>query len=395
MKNILNRKQGKVNASILLNDLKGIEDYLLNENSEINLRYFEDWKDTIEKCPCLSLADIQLLCEIYSGVYNYNYQYKLKEANKEIIKKESIIYHSILQGKIFDYSKESIDLKKYSPQYKHVLESLESYLKIRNKKFLTHKSGRGAGERITLILSIITVIISSITMLTSIFSNYQVSRTIKETIISRNMQYKAELKINPTAYGMTWDENGQSLSQTDSVYQEVGRFTHDSGVDNYPIIEIKNIGVGVAKDIVLTWDDKYNLNILNEELKQAGSNTSVYLKDGLVVMEEKNKQNSIVPQTVQEEVFIPADTTDYSFINFPATYYDLIKKIVIEGIDYNWSIILKATCHYKDLQDNDYDASIEFNLTPNFCYSYGKEDLSDGKDGCVLKIKSIMKLNKR
>lgn len=393
---ILNRmsdtNQRKVNIAILLYDLKSIENYLAHERSSVNLRYFEDWQKIIADCNCLNLKDIQFLYEIYDRVYDYNYYYKLKEEKGESFRKEDIIHYQNLQKKFFDTSKGYTDFKKYSENYERISNVLETYVSKKNKKTLITKCKKNEENKVTLILSIITIIISSITMFTAIISTYQVAESLEETVISRNMQYKPELKIRPTTFGMTWDENGEVLSETESVYQEVKKFTHETNVDAYPAIRIQNIGVGVAKDIVLTWNDEYNLKMLDKELEQSGSNTSVYLEDRLIVINERNKRSLIVPQTTQEEVFISADSLEYNFINLPVTYYNLIKKVVVEGIDYNWSITLKATCTYKDLQDNEYVASVDMILSPNFCYGYEKEDLTEGKDGCVLKVKTIMHL---
>lgn len=377
----------KVKVSILLYDLKSIENYLAYERGSVNLRYFEDWQKVIANCTCLNSEDIKFLYEIYDRVYNYNYHYKLKEQSGESVCKEDVIYYHDLQKKFFDISKGYVDFNKYSEKYERISNMLEDY--IVKKKTLGTKDNE---KKTTLILSIIPIVISSITMLTTIYSNFQVADTLRETVISRNLQYKPELKITPTAFGMTWDENGEVLSETENVYQEVDKFTHEISVDEYPAIKVKNIGVGVAKDIVMTWDDEYNFKVINEELERCRSNTSVYLEEELIVIKEKNKQRLIVPQTTQEKVFIPADSSDYSFINLPVTYYDLIKKIVMEGIDYHWSIGLKATCTYNDLQDNEYVANVDMILSPNFCYSYGKDDLPDGKDGCVINIETNMRL---
>lgn len=367
--------------------MKSIENYLAYERGSVNLRYFEDWQKVIANCTCLNSEDIKFLYEIYDRVYNYNYHYKLKEQSGESVCKEDVIYYHDLQEKFFDISKGYVDFNKYSEKYEHISNMLENY--IVKKKTLGTKDNE---KKTTLILSIIPIVISSITMLTAIYSNFQVADTLRETIISRNLQYKPELKIIPTAFGMTWDENGDVLSETENVYQEVDKFTHEISVDEYPAIKVKNIGVGVAKDLVMTWDDEYNFKVINEELERCRSNTSVYLEDELIIIKEKNKQSLIVPQTTQEKVFIPADSSDYSFINLPVTYYDLIKKIVMEGIDYQWSIGLKATCTYNDLQDNEYVANVDMILSPNFCYSYGKDDLPDGKDGCVINIETNMRL---
>lgn len=387
-----NRK--KVNVSILLYDLKSIENYLTYERSSVNLRYFADWQKVIANCTCLNLEDIQFLYEIYDNVYNYNFYYKLKEQNGESVCKEDIVHYLDLQKKFFETSKGYVDFNNYNENYERILNVLETYIEKKNKKTLTTKIKVYEENKTTLILSIVTIIISSITMLTAIISTYQVAETLKEAVISRNMQYKPELRISPIAFGMTWDENGEVLSEKEMVYQEVGKFTHETGVDMYPAIKIGNIGVGVAKDIELTWDDEYNLKILDAELEQSGSNTSVYLEEGLIVIKEKNKQKLILPQTTQEQVFIPANSSDYNFISLPVTYYDLIRKVIIEGIDYDWSITLRAKCSYKDLQDNKYVENVEMTLSPNFCYSYGKEELIDGKDGCVLNIETIMQLEK-
>ena len=115
-------------ASILYNDLKSIERYLTQERGSVNLRYSDAWQQMVSNCSFLCNDEVEYVYSIYDEVYNYNYQYILKEQKGAVIKEEISSYKN-LQDKIFDTSKGYPDFQKSSETYKKLIECLHAYMK--------------------------------------------------------------------------------------------------------------------------------------------------------------------------------------------------------------------------------------------------------------------------
>lgn len=115
-------------ASILYNDLKSIERYLTQERGPVNLRYSDAWQQMVSNCSFLCNDEVEYVYSIYDEVYNYNYQYILKEQKGAVIKEEISSYKN-LQDKIFDTSKGYPDFQKSSETYKKLIECLHAYMK--------------------------------------------------------------------------------------------------------------------------------------------------------------------------------------------------------------------------------------------------------------------------
>lgn len=121
------RNQESFASSILYNDLKSIERYLVHERSSVNLRYSDDWQHMVADCPFLNDKDIEWIYEIYDEVYNYNYHYKCKEQVGIAFQKEDICSYKELQNRMFDISRGYPDFEKYSKEYESVINSLQKH----------------------------------------------------------------------------------------------------------------------------------------------------------------------------------------------------------------------------------------------------------------------------
>lgn len=222
----------------------------------------------------------------------------------------------------------------------------------------------------------------SIPIIISIFAIYQTGKNY-------DIDYKPELRINTSSYGMTWNEKGERLAEDELVYQEVNKHLYDTRMDDYPLISILNIASKPAKDIIITWEDEENISSISEELDKGNSDTSVYLEDGLVVIQKNHgKKQYIQVNNTQEINYLCSDILQgKDYISIPVTYYNLIKDIVRTNIDYHWCLSLKLSCTCKDSQDKRHDYEIELVFFPNYCYGYNNEVI-DGKNGCVLGIKA-------
>lgn len=209
-----------------------------------------------------------------------------------------------------------------------------------------------------------------------------------QTSRNRDIDYKPELRISTSAFGMTWNENGDSLADNEQVYQEVKRYLYNTQVDSNPFIEFQNIASKPAKDIKVSWENEKNVKSISEALDKVNSDTVVYLEKGLFVIQRENEKKYIQANTDQEINFLSNDSPQgNAYLSIPGTYYDLIKDIVKENIDYRWELKLELLCTCKDLQNKNHHYKIELILSPNYCYGYNNK-IVDGKSGCVLGIKA-------
>lgn len=120
------RSQVSFAATVLYNDLRSIEKYLAHESGSVNLRYSENWQYMVSYCSFLKAEEVEFIYEIYDEVYNYNYQYKLKEQGGKVIK-NNIDPYKILKKEMFDKSKGYPN--NYSEKYSGLIRNLEKHIK--------------------------------------------------------------------------------------------------------------------------------------------------------------------------------------------------------------------------------------------------------------------------
>ena len=79
-------------------------------------------------CTFLKTEDLEIICEIYDLIYNYNYMYKLIE-KKESVTKENIEQYKELK-KIFFVDKNGwIDMNDNNDDYKRIKGNLERHIR--------------------------------------------------------------------------------------------------------------------------------------------------------------------------------------------------------------------------------------------------------------------------
>lgn len=118
------KKLEKYAASVLYYDLKSIEQYMLQEEEKINLRYSNKWQDMVAKCVFLNNEDVMYLYKIYDEVYNYNEAFNYKITHKKIFKKEKINSYKKLQALLFASNEKQIGT--YAVKYEKILKNLEN-----------------------------------------------------------------------------------------------------------------------------------------------------------------------------------------------------------------------------------------------------------------------------
>lgn len=120
------KRKERFSASLLYNELKSIERYLIyDEKSLANIRYSDNWQNTIADCSFLNDDDISLLYLIYDEIYYYNYLFKLMEEGKSVENEKRELFKN-LRERIFNisinerYYKLTKRLEKHTKQYFYI-----------------------------------------------------------------------------------------------------------------------------------------------------------------------------------------------------------------------------------------------------------------------------------
>lgn len=112
------RNQKRFAATVLYNDLKSIERYLESTESDVNLRYSNNWQDMVADCSFLKNNNIKKIYIIYDEVYNFNYKFQFKEKERSFKKED-----------IDSYQKIKSEMSNSSTDYKELIEILQEHMK--------------------------------------------------------------------------------------------------------------------------------------------------------------------------------------------------------------------------------------------------------------------------
>lgn len=115
------KRKERFSASLLYNELKSIERYLIyDKKSPANIRYSDNWQNIIADCSFLDDNDISLLYLIYDEIYYYNYLFKLKEDGRSVGKEKKKLFKN-LRERIFNIS--------INERYYKLTKRLEKHIK--------------------------------------------------------------------------------------------------------------------------------------------------------------------------------------------------------------------------------------------------------------------------
>ena len=114
----------------LLYDLCSIENYLKSERSSVNIRYSNDWQDIVSSCVFLPLDVMEKIYNIYDLVYDYNYHYKLREDNKQMVYIEEIDQYIRLKKEFFETRNGKVFSGNRNVEYERIIEVLREHMKV-------------------------------------------------------------------------------------------------------------------------------------------------------------------------------------------------------------------------------------------------------------------------
>ncbi len=111
----------RLSASILYNDLRSIERYIRSGETSVNLRYFENWQQTVALCTFLGESDVEALYVIYDAVYDYNQTFCCGEKTDTYERLEKLLFENLEHE------------RKYTYRYQELIGKFEKN-KMKNRK---------------------------------------------------------------------------------------------------------------------------------------------------------------------------------------------------------------------------------------------------------------------
>lgn len=116
-----NIKMEKHAAARLYYDLKKIEQYMYNEDYMVNLRYSNEWEESVKICTFLKVDEISSLYNIYDMVYNLSQTFEIRLRSQNGENKENYIgYYTKLKEIFF----KDVEKKELTQPYKELIEHL-------------------------------------------------------------------------------------------------------------------------------------------------------------------------------------------------------------------------------------------------------------------------------
>ncbi len=204
---------------------------------------------------------------------------------------------------------------------------------------------------------------TAIEIVISITSAALVLFTLFEMQAARNASYRPDITLGLTQVFISWDTeiNGSNVNSNDITDSDLSHQSID--LSNIPSINLYNIGVGTAKDIIIRWDHQNNLSKFVEvfepysDIQLQHINNKLYVENGSQRTEYGLHQNTTFD-------FMLNSADEHYTIQFPLYYYNLYKELFIHT-PYNESFPeISLSISYSDIQNKTYSKNISVQIKP-------------------------------
>lgn len=256
-------------------------------------------------------------------------RYYLKKIQEGRLTKQEVadIYDTtdnIVEGAFEEYIKEQNPFKKKSFGYKH---------------------------------AIVQIVISLVSTLLVLF-------TLFEMKDERNAAYLPDILFGNTEVAFAWDSN-DSITDTDEEMKNILSKTvrEDTVINDVPQLKIYNIGVGTAKDIIITWNHEENMCQFINALEPY-KDIEVTFEDDLVQIKRCGIERGAWLSDDARFDFMLNSTREYNRIQLPVPYSDLIRELYIRNTKEFPLLSLEVT--YSDVQGVIYSKNMEISVQSYF-----------------------------
>ena len=214
---------------------------------------------------------------------------------------------------------------------------------------------------------------AAIEIIISITSTALVLFTLFEMQAARNASYRPDITLGLTQVFITWN-----TEITESNNPNMGSISTPSyqgiDLDSVPSINLYNIGVGTAKDIIISWNHPNNFSQFVKALEPYNDIQIQHIENNLYVETRSQHTEYGLEQNTKFD-FMLSSSEEYYTIKFPIYYFNLYKELFIRT-PYNTSFPrLSLTISYTDIQNKSYSKNISVHIKPVL---YEVTELSNG-----------------
>ena len=194
----------------------------------------------------------------------------------------------------------------------------------------------------------------TIEIIVSISSVVLVLLTLFEMRTERNTMYAPDLVLRSTSIRIAWDESG--LPDIDDTFKETlsnltasERNSINSNFNNFDLV---NVGVGIAKDISITWDNKSNVKHFIDYSSSVDDLEIAYSSEiqGMVIIQSNGLSFGTGIPTTTSFDFINNSSDDSASVPFPYLYYCMVRQAIMNYSELHMIPALDFSISYSDIQ---------------------------------------------
>lgn len=223
--------------------------------------------------------------------------------------------------------------------------------------------------------------IAILTNVATIISVIVVLLTLREMQIERNNAYRPDIAFEPVSVHFIW---GQHDTYDPSGYLP-NPFAEGDFNPHYLHIPVKNIGVGVAKNITYSIDGLSFVELLNylNELSDENNYTCDEVNGSLLIKNEQWQRVVSVSGHTRVLYLLPnAEETHDFFV--PDVYLQLLKEVYLSCEDEPHNIPdISINLSFEDVQGVQYTSKIFLSVSTYFYW----DDDGNGSSSCQISMK--------
>ena len=200
-----------------------------------------------------------------------------------------------------------------------------------------------------------------IELVVSIISTLLVLWTLFEMQADRNAAYRPDLSFSDAEVAISWEGTPTEDSNESSYYSLLNSLSESYDFNTQIELKLYNIGVGTAKDVILKWDHKANIDAFSEAFSNY-DDVRISLKGNMLHIESPSYSwaTGVGPDRIAE--FMLSSTDEYCTIQFPYEYYFFIQELLYRKPIDNTYPTLYLSITYSDVQNKTYTKNISASI---------------------------------
>lgn len=252
-----------------------------------------------------------------------------------------------------------------------LLNTTEAHVKEAFVNYCQSKKPFRKKEQFT--IEIINIFISFLSLAVILF-------TLLEMQVARNNAYRPDLVFSTEFLLLSWDKNGNTNNNYDygNLAADIAKRSNLAAE-----IQIHNIGVGAAKNVELTINNKDNIKRLEKYILSNGSDMKLKYSVGKSMIETKSENLTIGINIIESRrygyILSSSDFETKYFFDLSIVYNEILREICYLNQNPSLEIpSLNIRISYQDIQGKTYEKKAKIYIRPML-----QEILEDGS-GCAV-----------